>query len=104
MDKNITFEGSLLIASKSMPDERFYKSVILLINFSSDGAMGIVLNKPHKINLKDVLKDMDISQISSNANIPIFNGGPVSIDKGFLLHNSDIILENSIKILSLIHI
>ena len=98
MDKNITFEGSLLIASKSMPDERFYKSVILLINFSSDGAMGIVLNRPHKINLKDVLKDMNISQISSNANIPIFNGGPVSIDKGFLLHNSDIILENSIKI------
>ena len=57
MDKNITFEGSLLIASKSMPDPRFSKSVILLINFSSDGAMGIVLNKPHKINLKDVLKD-----------------------------------------------
>ena len=55
MDKNITFEGSLLIASKSMPDPRFSKSVILLINFSSDGAMGIVLNRPHKINLKDVL-------------------------------------------------
>ena len=98
MDKNITFEGSLLIASKSMPDPRFSKSVILLINFSSDGAMGIVLNKPHKINLKDVLKDMNISQISSNTYIPIFNGGPVSIDKGFLLHNSDIILEDSIEI------
>ena len=39
-----------------MPDPRFSKSVILLINFSSDGAMGIVLNRPHKINLKDVLK------------------------------------------------
>jgi putative AlgH/UPF0301 family transcriptional regulator len=39
MDKNITFEGSLLIASKSMPDPRFSKSVILLINFSSDGEM-----------------------------------------------------------------
>ena len=98
MDKNITFEGSLLIASKSMPDPRFSKSVILLINFSSDGAMGIVLNRPHKINLKDVLKDMNISQISSNAYIPIFNGGPVSIDKGFLLHNSDINLEDSIEI------
>ena len=98
MDKNITFEGSLLIASKSMPDPRFSKSVILLINFSSDGAMGIALNRPHKINLKDVLKDMNISQISLNANIPIFNGGPVSIDKGFLLHNSEIILEDSIEI------
>ena len=98
MDKNITFEGSLLIASKSMPDPRFSKSVILLINFSSDGAMGIVLNRPHKINLKDALKDMNISQISLNANIPIFNGGPVSIDKGFLLHNSEIILEDSIEI------
>tara|TARA_Y100000766_G_scaffold252994_1_gene237628 strand:+ start:25 stop:588 length:564 start_codon:yes stop_codon:yes gene_type:complete len=98
MDKNITFEGSLLIASKSMPDPRFSKSVILLINFSTDGAMGIVLNRPHKIKLKDVLKNMNIDQIGSNANIPIFNGGPVSIDKGFLLHNSDIVLEDSIKI------
>ena len=47
MDKNITFEGSLLIASKSMPDPRFSKSVILLINFSSDGAMGTYLILPY---------------------------------------------------------
>ena len=57
MNKDETFEGSFLIASKSMPDPRFSKSVILLINFSSDGAMGIVLNRPHKISLKDVLMD-----------------------------------------------
>ena len=98
MNKDETFEGSFLIASKSMPDPRFFKSVILLINFSSDGAMGIVLNRPNEISLEDVLKDMNVSQINPNTNIPIFNGGPVSLDKGFLLHNSDIILEESIEI------
>ena len=98
MNKDETFEGSFLIASKSMPDPRFSKSVILLINFSSDGAMGIVLNRPHKISLKDVLMDMNESQVNSNAMIPIFNGGPVSLEKGFLLHNSDIELEESIEI------
>ena len=36
MNKDETFEGSFLIASKSMPDPRFSKSVILLINFSSE--------------------------------------------------------------------
>ena len=90
MNKDETFEGSFLIASKSMPDPRFFKSVILLINFSSDGAMGIVLNRPHKISLKDVLMDMNVSQVNSNTRIPIFNGGPVSLEKGFLLHNSEI--------------
>ena len=98
MNKDETFEGSFLIASKSMPDPRFSKSVILLINFSSDGAMGIVLNRPHKISLKDVLMDMNVSQVNSNTRIPIFNGGPVSLEKGFLLHNSDIELEESIEI------
>ena len=98
MNKDETFEGSFLIASKSMPDPRFSKSVILLINFSSDGAMGIVLNRPHKISLKDVLMDMNVNQVNSNTRIPIFNGGPVSLEKGFLLHNSDIELEESIEI------
>ena len=98
MNKDETFEGSFLIASKSMPDPRFSKSVILLINFSSDGAMGIVLNRPHKISLKDVLMDMNVSQVNSNTRIPIFNGGPVSLEKGFLLHNSDIELEESVEI------
>ena len=98
MNKDEPFEGSFLIASKSMPDPRFSKSVILLINFSSDGAMGIVLNRPHKISLKDVLMDMNVSQVNSNTRIPIFNGGPVSLEKGFLLHNSDIELEESIEI------
>ena len=83
MNKDETFEGSFLIASKSMPDPRFSKSVILLINFSSDGAMGIVLNRPHKISLKDVLMDMNVNQVNSNTRIPIFNGGPVSLEKGF---------------------
>ena len=98
MNKEETFEGSFLIASQSMPDPRFSKSVILLINFSSDGAMGIVLNRPHKISLKDVLVDMNVKQVNSNTRIPIFNGGPVSLEKGFLLHNSDIEFEESIEI------
>ena len=60
--------------------------------------MGIVLNRPHKISLKDVLIDMNVNQVNSNTRIPIFNGGPVSLEKGFLLHNSDIEFEESIEI------
>ena len=85
MDKNITFEGSLPIASKSMPDPRFSKSVILLINFSSDGAMGIVFNQPSELNLYEVLEHLEIEGAHGHDH-PVLLGGPVHQDHGFILH------------------
>ena len=73
--------GKVLISEPFLYDEMFGRSVILLVDHSTDGTMGLVLNKPLPLSLNDVLKEFkDIS------NIPIYKGGPVSTDTLFYLH------------------
>lgn len=73
--------GKVLISEPFLYDEMFGHSVILLVDHSTDGTMGLVLNKPLPLSLNDVLKEFkDIS------NIPIYKGGPLSTDTLFYLH------------------
>ena len=73
--------GKVLISEPFLYDEMFGRSVILLVDHSTDGTMGLVLNKPLPLCLNDVLKEFkDIS------NIPIYKGGPLSTDTLFYLH------------------
>ena len=73
--------GKVLISEPFLYDEMFGRSVILLVDHSTDGTMGLVLNKPLPLSLNDVLKEFkDIS------NIPIYKGGPLSTDTLFYLH------------------
>lgn len=73
--------GKVLISEPFLYDEMFGRSVILLVDHSTDGTMGLVLNKPLSLSLNDVLKEFkDIS------NIPIYKGGPLSTDTLFYLH------------------
>ena len=71
----------VLVSEPFLYDEMFGRSVILLVDHSTDGTMGLVLNKPLPLSLNDVLKEFkDIS------NIPIDKGGPLSTDTVFYLH------------------
>lgn len=73
--------GKVLISEPFLYDEMFGRSVILLVDHSTDGTMGLVLNKPLPLSLNDVLKEFkDIS------NIPIYKGGSLSTDTLFYLH------------------
>lgn len=73
--------GKVLISEPFLYDEMFGRSVILLVDHSTDGTMGLVLNKPLPLSLNDVLKEFkDIS------NIPIYKGGPLNTDTLFYLH------------------
>ena len=84
--------GKVLISEPFLYDEMFGRSVILLVDHSTDGTMGLVLNKPLPLSLNDVLKEFkDIS------NIPIYKGGPLSTDTLFYLHTLKDV-ENSLQI------
>lgn len=84
--------GKVLISEPFLYDEMFGRSVILLVDHSTDGTMGLVLNKPLPLCLNDVLKEFkDIS------NIPIYKGGPLSTDTLFYLHTLEDV-EDSLQI------
>jgi len=74
----------LLIAVPQMEDPNFARSVILLIEHSDAGAMGIVFNRPSEVPLSEIGKEQGL-HVHPRAG-RAFIGGPVSPERGFLLH------------------
>jgi putative transcriptional regulator len=96
-------DGQMLIASPSMQDDRFARSVVYICAHSSEGAMGIVVNRPAgNISFPDLLVKLDIVLAaelirlpSSAGDVTVLKGGPVETERGFVLHSADFFIENS---------
>ncbi len=74
--------GSLLLAHPNLQDPNFARSVILLTaHTASDGALGVVLNRPLSRQLGDLKPEL---KGSSLAGIPLHRGGPVASDEVIL--------------------
>ncbi len=94
----MTLEGQLLIAMPNMRDERFARSVVYMCAHSSEGAMGLIINKHvDQLTFGELLDQIDIfpaeeaaagvpSEIAAR---PVHNGGPVEVGRGFVLHSLD---------------
>ncbi len=85
----IPARGKVLIAEPFLCDHIFGRSVILLIDHTQDGTMGLVMNKPLPLFLNDVLSEIDCRE-----NIPIYKGGPLSTDTLFYLHTLEHIADS----------
>jgi putative transcriptional regulator len=86
--------GELLIASASIQDPRFYHSVVLLVRHDSTGAFGIVINNPLGARplaalLADGADNTDDKDNAVEGAIPVFLGGPVEPQRGFVIHSTD---------------
>jgi len=91
--------GQLLIAMPAMGDERFAQSVIYLCAHTSDGAMGIVVNRPlQKPSFADLLRQLEVAPTPPAREIQLCQGGPVDNARGFVLHTSDWTGEGSLKV------
>ena len=72
--------GRLLISEPFMLDPNFKRSVILLTEYSADGAMGFILNHASEFLLGDIMPDLSYSEI------PVFIGGPVANNTLHFIH------------------
>ncbi len=82
--------GKLLIASPAIEDARFSRAVILVCTHNNDHAMGIVLNKASEDeNLPDLLDQLGVDGHDAPEDAHILIGGPVSRERGFVLHSED---------------
>jgi putative transcriptional regulator len=82
--------GQLLVATSDMRDPRFRETVILMVRHSKDGAMGLVINRPAgDQRLSRILQDLGDDGAGVTGNVPIYIGGPVQPELGFILHTTD---------------
>ncbi len=85
---NTTYlNNQFLIAMPGLADPHFSHTVTYLCQHNDEGALGIVINRPTGMKLKDIFQQMDIkTELDKVLNTPVFAGGPVQQERGFVIH------------------
>jgi putative transcriptional regulator len=82
--------GQLLVASPTMGDPRFARTVILMVRHDKDGAFGIVINRlVGERPLAALLETLGEKDTTASGKVRIFAGGPVQPEIGFVVHSTD---------------
>jgi putative transcriptional regulator len=81
--------GALLVASPELQDAHFKRSVVLLAQYSEEGAMGYVLNRPLEATLSEIAPEF----VGFDA--PLYWGGPCQNDTLHCVHTARACVENS---------
>lgn len=80
-----------LIAMPSMLDPIFGGTVVYLCEHNAEGALGVIINKPTDMTMEVLFERIDLNlEIQSDrepmAEKPVMFGGPVQVERGFVLH------------------
>ena len=79
--------NQFLIAMPGMADDNFAGSVVYVCDHTPNGAMGLVINRPTDVDLATLFDKIDLQlEIQPIAGEPVYFGGPVQTDRGFVLH------------------
>ena len=85
----VNFTNQFLIAMPSLREGTFAGTVVYLCEHTDKGALGLVINKPIDIKLKNLFEKVDLSLDRPElAESPVYFGGPVQTERGFVLHES----------------
>lgn len=88
--------GQLLIAMPGIGDPRFERALILICAHDGEHAMGVTLNRPVEgLSVAALLARMEIEPAGPLADAPVLMGGPVEMERGFVLHTPDYHAEHS---------
>ncbi len=92
--------GHLLIAMPGMQDPRFDHTVVCLCAHSSEGAMGLIVNRPLAgMEFDELLRQLAIEPMPPQRRIRMVSGGPVEGGRGFVLHSDDWSTEGSLPVM-----
>jgi putative transcriptional regulator len=88
--KIVNLTNQLLIAMPGLVDPNFSQTVTYIFSHDDQGAMGIVINRPLNMDLGEILEQMDLAAANNQiSTMPVYNGGPVKADRGFVIHKPD---------------
>ena len=86
----VNFTNQFLIAMPGISDDTFSGAVVYLCEHTERGALGLVINKPIDIKLKNLFERVDLrldaADLAGLAEQPVYFGGPVQTERGFVLH------------------
>jgi len=91
--------NQFLIAMPSLADPNFSQTVTYLCDHNEEGAMGIVINRPLDLDINELFSQLEVKvNQRPTSYIPIYQGGPVQTERGFVLHKEIGQWEASIEV------
>lgn len=99
----MNIKNHFLVAMPSMMDDNFKYAVIYICEHNDEGSMGLMINRPIDISVGNMLDQIDIDRPlavtrPTSLQQPVYFGGPVSEDRGFVLHKTNDLYGSSIKL------
>lgn len=89
----------LLVAMPGLQGDSFFKSVIYVCAHSASGAMGIVVNQRlADVRFRDLLAQLNLPQSELNVDPIVHFGGPVESGRGFVLHSTDFMRADTVRV------
>lgn len=95
-----SMQGHILISMPHLTDPYFGRSLVFICDHDENGAMGLIVNKSFDDKVvKEVFPTLIINdEAISEAISPMYFGGPVSLEQGFILHSGDYVNPDTIQI------
>jgi putative transcriptional regulator len=89
--ETVSLANHFLIAMPAMADPNFSRTLTYICEHNADGAIGIIVNRPMEMNLAGLFDRVSIPIENQDAGarfggLPVYFGGPVQTDRGFVLH------------------
>ena len=85
--QSVNLTRHFLIAMPAMTDPHFAKTLTFICEHNDQGALGVIVNRPIDMTLHALLTQIDIARPAAACKtVPVHYGGPVQIDRGFVLH------------------
>jgi putative transcriptional regulator len=89
-EKPFTLRNHFLLAMPTIADARLADTVTYVFEHSSQGAMGIVINRPSGLTLNDIFQQLNIEDVhTNNTGLPVLGGGSLQKERGFVIHATD---------------
>jgi putative transcriptional regulator len=90
-----TLVPGYLLAMPQLGDPNFHHAVVLMLEHGDGGSMGLVVNRPLSLTLRELAKGQSMKLAEDHALLRAFSGGPVQPQNGFVLHNCAEVAEKN---------
>ena len=88
MSNEVNLTNHFLIAMPALQDPNFYHTVTYICEHNAEGAMGIIINRPLDLSVHELFEQLEIPAGDPAGKQPVYLGGPVQPDRGFVLHRT----------------
>ncbi len=86
---------NFLLAMPGLTGDYFADSLTYICEHNEDGAMGLIVNRPSEVSLVELFAQLGLASNHDLVDTPVMEGGPVALERGFVLHAGDRTFESS---------